>query len=107
MPTKTVIAEKSARTAFGHAVDDLRAQLDRCPPLEDLGRHFDTTMAGKAVSAANSSLRRAEAAAAELAQLQAISEESVVLLAVSGHAFGVVRELLTVLTAAIDARSVA
>jgi hypothetical protein len=102
MAVGTLPDEDAARAKLRRALVELRSGLGRCPAVEDVS-WMGTQVAMAAADATNGALRRAEGCAAELADLQAISEASIVLLAVSRSSFAVVRELLTVLIASIDA----
>jgi phosphate uptake regulator len=100
------VEEIELRSRLTETVCDLRKLLARCPWIDDLGR-----LGREAVEEAsdigeqiNEYLRDANTYTDVLAELRDASDEAVSLVATSRTALGVVREVLTVLMAAIDHR---
>ena len=106
MATNTLSAEDAARAQLRAALEELHFELGRCPALEELDL-FDLEVAAEAAQRTNEALSRAERLTKELALLDTISEEAIVLLGVSRNGFVAVRALLAGLVASIDMRGAA
>lgn len=98
--------ERDLRLGLHEAARRIRSILGRCPAVEELDL-VDIDRAARLVNEATDALRDAMTFTAELDELRGASEDAVLLAATSRTALGVVREVLTILTAAIDSRSAA
>jgi hypothetical protein len=103
MTTPVSVAEADIRRRLDAALDRVRAGLAGCPPVDDLA-YVDVAAAAAAADAAAGALTDATACIAELDKLTQASEEAAVIVASSRIGLAVVREVLTVLTAAIDSQ---
>lgn len=106
MRTPMTAEERMIRLQLDEATRRIRSALKRCPAIADL-EYADIGEASDVVGEANRALHDALATTEALEQLQAASEEGVLLAATSRVALGVVREVLTVISAAIDEGSAA
>lgn len=96
--------ETSARGSLRKALLELDSGLGRLPALDEVA-FADLQEATGALGAASTAFRQALSCAEELACLDSISEQSVVLLAVSQNALAMVRECLSVLAGQLDCES--
>lgn len=109
MPAAMTSEERELRFRLDEAVRRIRSTLKRCPWVDELDHvtDADVDLAAALVAEANGSLQGLESCTDALAQLRGASEEAIALIVTSRHAAGVVREVLTVLSAAIDCRRAA
>lgn len=109
MPTPMTVEERELRLRLDEAVRRIRSALNRCPFVDELDRLDDAAVDAAAAVAddAHRWLLDALDCTAALEQLRGVSEEAVLLCATSRTALGVVREVLTVLVAAVDCRRAA
>jgi len=105
MPTE----ELELRLRLDEAVGRIRSNLNRCPFVDELHALDDADVAAAAALAeqTNQALLDALACTDALEQLRSASQDAALLCATSRTALGVVREVLTVLTAAVDSRQAA
>jgi len=101
--------ERELRLRLDEDVRRIRSALDKCPFLDelDLIDEPEVEAAGVLAAEANRWLLDALDCTDELERLRGASQEAALLVATSRTALGVVREVLTALTAAIDCRRAA
>jgi len=109
MPTPMTAEERDLRLRLDEATRRIRATLNRCPFVDELDYLDDAEVEAAAALAdeANRSLLEALSCTDALSQLRGASEDAALLCATSRTALGVVREVLTVLVAAVDCRRAA
>lgn len=109
MPTPMTAEERELRFHLDEAVRRIRSTLNRCPFVDELDYLDDTDVEAAAALAdeANRSLLDAMSCTDALESLRDASAEAALLCATSRTALGVVREVLTVLVAAVDCRRAA
>lgn len=109
MPTPMTVEEAELRLRLDESVRRIRSALNRCPFVDDLDHLDDAGVDAAAAVAddAHRSLLEALSCTDALEQLRGDSEDAVLLCATSRTALGVVREVLTVLVAAVDCRRAA
>lgn len=104
MPDPMTAEERELRLRLDESVRRIRSSLAKCPFIDELDYVDGAAVDSAAFHAdeANEWLRNAESCTEALATLRGASEDATVIAATSRCAMGVVREVLTVLTAAID-----
>lgn len=109
MPTPMTAEEQELRLRLDEAVRRIRSTLNRCPFVDELDYLDEAGVEAAAALAdeANRSLIEALSVTEELSNLRGASDEAALLVATSVTALGVVREVLTVLVAAVDCRRAA
>jgi hypothetical protein len=109
MPTPMPTEEQELRVRLDEAVGRIRSTLNKCPyvdELDDLDEE-DAAAAAALADEANRALADALSSTEALEQLHNASQDAALLCATSRTALGVVREVLTVLSAALDSRQAA
>lgn len=106
MPTPMTAEERELRLRLDESVRRIRSSLGGCPAIDDLD-FVDVDSAAVVANEAARALIEAMSCTEALENLREASEEAVLIAATSRTALGVVREVLTVLTAAIDCRRAA
>jgi len=109
MPNPMNAEERELRLRLDEAVRRIRSTLSRCPFVDELDYLDDADVEAAAALAdeANRSLLDAMSITEALEQLRGASDEAALLCATSRTGLSVVREVLTVLVAAVDYRRAA
>lgn len=109
MPATMTAEERELRLRLDEAVRRIRSSLNRSPFVDELDYLDDSGVEAAAALAddANRSLLDALSCTEELSNLRGASEDAALLCATSRTALRVVREVLTVLVAAVDCRRAA
>jgi hypothetical protein len=109
MPTPMTAEEQELRLRLDEAVRRIRSTLNRCPFVDELDYldEADVEAAAALADEANRSLLEALSCTEALEQLRGAATDAALLCATSRTALGVVREVLTVLVAAVDCRRAA
>jgi tagatose-1,6-bisphosphate aldolase len=93
--------ERELRVRLDAAVRRILTNISRCPAVDEM-HLVNLAAAASAADATNQALLDAVWCVDQLAQLRDATEDAALLVATSRIGFDVVREVLTVVTAAID-----
>jgi len=101
MRTPMTNEERDIRLRLDKSVTQIRRGLKRCPSVDELP-YSDLDESDTIVAEVNDALHEALSCTESLEQLRLASEDAVLIASASRTALGLVREILTALSAKID-----